>query len=287
MRTRAWVAALYLAPALLIMGVYLIYPMFRTIYLSLHGPNKEQFVGLANYVEIFTSENMQTTLYNNFLWLTVFVAAVVLLGLVIAVLLDRVRYEKISKAIIFMPMGIQAVGAGIVWKFVYAYAPKGEDQIGLLNAIVTSLGGDPVAWLLERSINDFMVMLPAIWIWTGFSMVFCSAAYKAQPRDVRESARIDGANEWQIFWRITVPMMRIPLITITVSMLTFALKLFDEVYVMTGGNYGTQLLAIDLYENVWKFYNDGLAAAIGVVLLLAIVPAIIYNLRVLRERGVL
>lgn len=295
MRIRPWVPWLYMAPALLFMGVYLVYPMVTNLYYSFMDRYSQKFVGLDNYIWFFTNPQTLETLYNNILWLIIFVIAVVFFGLVIAVLLDRVPYEKVSKALIFMPMGIAAVGGGIAWKFVYAYEPKGEEQVGLLNAIFTSLGGDPIAWTINRmsvfplpswSLNDVMIIIVAVWIWTGFSMIYCSASYKSQPRELRESARIDGASEWQIFWRITIPMMRIPLTTITVAMITFALKLFDEVYVMTGGNYGTQLLALDIYKYIWTFQHWGRASTVAVVLLLAILPFIIYNIWDYRRRGV-
>ena len=285
MRTRPWVPWLYLTPGLLLMIVFLVYPAINNFIISFHGRLAREFVGLANYEYIFTDDRMIGVLGNQVLWLLLYVPIVVLLGVVLAVLLDRVRYERISKGLIFMPMGIQAVGAGIVWKFVYAYAPKGEEQIGLFNAITTSLGGNPIAWLIERSINDFMIIIVAIWIWTGFSLVFSSAAYKALPRDVREAARIDGANEWQVFWRVTIPMMRIPIMTITFTMIAFALKLFDEIWVMTGGNFGTHILSTKMFESV-KATNYGRASAIAVVILMAIIPAIIYNIRLYRQRGV-
>jgi len=285
MRTRPWVPWLYLAPGLLLMAVYLVYPALRNVYISFFGRRSVEFVRLSNYAYIFTDDQMLQTLWNNFLWLTVYVGAVVLLGVTLAVLLDRVPYEKLAKILIFMPMGIQAVGAGIVWKFVYAYAPKSEEQIGLLNAIVTGVGGEPVAWLIDRGINTLMIIVVGIWIWTGFSLVFSSASYKALPNDVREAARIDGANEWQIFWRIIIPMMRIPIMTITFTMIAFALKLFDEIWVMTGGNFGTHILSTRMFQAV-KFTDYGRAAAIAVVILLAIIPAIIYNVRLYRQRGV-
>lgn len=296
MHIRPWVPWLYMSPALLFMGVYLVYPMVTNIRISFFDRFSKEFVGVDNYTWFFTNESTLQTLYNNVLWLILFVGVVVFLGLLIAVMLDKVRYEKISQMLIFAPMGISAVGGGIAWRFVYAYAPKGEDQTGLLNAIVTALGGDPIAWTIEQtsvfpipswSLNDIMIIIVAIWIWTGFAMVYCSASYKSQPRELKESAIIDGANEWQIFFRITIPMMRIPLTTITVAMITFALKLFDEVYVMTGGNYGTRLLALDLYNQLWSFNHYGRASAIAVVLLLAILPFIIYNLWDYRRRGII
>jgi alpha-glucoside transport system permease protein len=296
MRIRPWVPWLYMAPALIFMAVYLVYPMLNNIWISFFDRFSKEFIGLENYIWFFTNDSTVQTLYNNVLWLILFVGGVVFLGLVIAVMVDRVRYEKVSQMMIFMPMGISAVGGGIAWRFVYAYAPKGEPQTGILNAIVTALGGDPVAWTINQSsifpipswsLNDLMIIIVAVWIWTGFAMVYCSASYKALPKELRESALIDGASEWQIFWRITIPMMRIPLTTITVAMVTFALKLFDEVYVMTGGNYGTRLLALDLYNQLWSFNHFGRASSIAVILLLAILPFILYNIWDYRRRGII
>ncbi len=296
MKLRPWVPWLYMSPAIIFMGVFLVYPMLTNLYISFFDKFSDNFVGLRNYIWFFTNEGTLQTLYNNVLWLILYVGIVVLLGLVLAVLLDRVRYEKVAQMLVFAPMGISAVGGGIAWRFVYAYAPAGEDQTGLLNAVVTSFGGEPIAWTINStsifpipswSLNDVMIIIVAIWIWTGFSMVFFSASYKAQPREFRESALIAGANEWQIFWRITIPVMRIPITTISVTMITFALKLFDEVFVMTGGNYGTRLLALELYKQLWSFNHYGRASAIAVVLLLAILPFIIYNIRDYRRRGII
>lgn len=296
MRIRPWVPWLYMTPAFVFMGVYLVYPMVTNIYISFFDKFSKEFVGLGNYVWFFTNSGTLQTLYNNLLWLILFVGVVVLLGLIFAVTLDRVKYEKVAQLMIFVPMGISAVGGGIAWRFVYAYAPAGEPQTGLLNAIVTSLGGDPVAWTINQtsifpipswSLNDLMIIIVAVWIWTGFSMVYLSASYKALPRSLRESAVIDGASEWQIFWRVIIPVMRIPITTISVTMVTFALKLFDEVYVMTGGNYGTRLLALGLYNQLWSFSHYGRASAIAVVLLLTILPFILYNLWDYRRRGII
>jgi alpha-glucoside transport system permease protein len=284
-----------MAPAFLFMGVYLVYPMLTNFYISFFDKFSKNFVGLKNYSWFFTTEAVNT-LYNNALWLILFVGSVVFMGLVLAVLLDRIKYEKIAQMLIFVPMGISAVGGGIAWRFVYAYAPKGEPQTGLLNAIVTGLGGDPIAWTINQasifpipswSLNDVMIIIVAVWIWTGFAMVYCSASYKALPRELHESAIIDGANQWQIFWRITIPVMRIPLTTISVSMISIGLKLFNEVYVMTGGNYGTRLLALELYNQLWSFNHYGRASAVAVVLLLTILPFIIYNLVDYRKRGII
>lgn len=295
MRKKPWVPWLYMAPAFLFMGVYLVYPMLTNFYISFFDKFSKNFVGLKNYSWFFTTEAVNT-LYNNALWLILFVGSVVFMGLVLAVLLDRIKYEKIAQMLIFVPMGISAVGGGIAWRFVYAYAPKGEPQTGLLNAIVTGLGGDPIAWTINQasifpipswSLNDVMIIIVAVWIWTGFAMVYCSASYKALPRELHESAIIDGANQWQIFWRITIPVMRIPLTTISVSMISIGLKLFNEVYVMTGGNYGTRLLALELYNQLWSFNHYGRASAVAVVLLLTILPFIIYNLVDYRKRGII
>ena len=296
MRKKPWVPWLYMAPAFLFMGVYLVYPMLTNFYISFFDRFSKNFVGLKNYLWFFTTESSVNTLYNNALWLILFVGSVVFMGLVLAVLLDRIKYEKIAQMLIFVPMGISAVGGGIAWRFVYAYAPKGEPQTGLLNAIVTGLGGDPIAWTINQasifpipswSLNDVMIIIVAVWIWTGFAMVYCSASYKALPRELHESAIIDGANQWQIFWRITIPVMRIPLTTISVSMISIGLKLFNEVYVMTGGNYGTRLLALELYNQLWSFNHYGRASAVAVVLLLTILPFIIYNLVDYRRRGII
>ena len=284
---RDWTPWLYLAPALVILFVYLVYPIAGTVYYSFFDKRSETFVGLANYTWALTSKPMLIAIRNNLLWLVFFTVFVVGFGLLLAVLADRVRYESPLKSIIFLPMAISFVGAGVIWKFVYAFRPKGAEQIGLLNAIITALGGEPIGWLVNRSINNFALIVVGIWVWTGFCMVVLSAAYKGIPRELIEAARVDGANEWQIFRRITLPLMMPTIAVVTTTMVINVLKVFDIVYVMTNGDFGTEVLANRMYKEMFNFRNYGRASAIAVVLLLAIVPVMLINIRRFQEEEAL
>jgi len=207
------------------------------------------------------------------------------LGLVLAVLLDRVRYESVAKSIVFLPMAISFVGAGVIWKFVYAFRPAGQPQIGILNAVVnTLLGFQPIGWLIERAMNNFALIAVGVWIWTGFCMVILSAAYKGIPRELLEAARVDGANEWQLFWRITLPMMKSTIAVVATTMVINVLKIFDIVYVMTNGNFDTEVIANRMYKEMFAFREFGRASAIAVILLLAIIPVMAVNIRRFQEQ---
>jgi len=285
LRKRGFSHWLYIGPALAILAFFLVYPTVHTIILSFGDKTGEGLSGIANYRFVFTNRAMQTALRNNLLWVVVFTAVTVGLGLAMAVLLDRVRYERIAKSIIFLPMAISFVGSGVIWKFVYAFRPATVDQIGLLNGIVVALGGEPVGWLIERPwINNFALIFVAIWIWTGFCMVLLSATYKGIPKSLLESARLDGASEWQVFWRISFPLMRSTIAVAATMMLITVLKIFDIVYVMTNGNFGTEVIANRMYKEMFQFRNFGRASAIAVVLLLAIIPVMIFNLKRFREQ---
>jgi alpha-glucoside transport system permease protein len=211
------------------------------------------------------------------------VSGTVSFGLLIAVLADKVKYEPLAKAVIFMPMAISFVGAGVIWKFMYNYGSS-RVQIGLLNAIVQVFGGQPVSWLTEPQINTIALIVVGVWIWTGFCMTILAAALKGVSVEVLEAARVDGANEWTVFWKIMVPLI-LPTITVVITtMIINVLKIFDIVYVMTGGNYGTEVIANRMYTEMYANYNPGRASAIAVVLILVIIPAMIFNIRRFREQ---
>ena len=280
MRTARHTPWLYLFPALAMLAAFLIVPTINTIYLSFFGPRSQTFVGVQNYLQAFTSPLMLTAFRNNLLWLVVFTVFTVGVGLALAVLLDRVRYEVAIKSIVFLPMAISSVAAGIIWKFMYAFRPAYANQIGLLNAIVVALGGKPVGWLIERPwINNLALIAVGIWMWTGFCMVIFSAAYKGIPREMLEAARIDGANEWQVFLRITIPFLKSTIAVVTTTMIVFVLKVFDIVYVMTNGSFDTEVVANRMYKEMYSYQNYGLASAIAVILLLAIIPFVVVNIR--------
>lgn len=282
---RVW-SWLFAAPALFIVGFYLVYPALHTWYLSFLDRRLERFVGFENYVRLFATEATRTAIRNNLLWLVTFTVFTVAIGLLMAVLTDRVRYEKVARSVMFMPMAISFAGAGVIWKFMYAYVPPGDPQIGLLNAVVTWLGGEPVAWLSERPwINNFALIAVGVWIWTGFCMVILSAAYKGIPRELLEAARVDGANEWQVFWRVSLPSIAPTVVVVATTMVINVLKVFDVIYVMTNGSFGTEVLANRMYKEMFQFRNPHTASAIAVVLFVAVLPAMIMNVRRLREES--
>ncbi|WP_029215652.1 carbohydrate ABC transporter permease [Kallotenue papyrolyticum] len=275
----------FVGPAALLLAAFLTIPALLTFYQSLFGARSNEFVGLANYAAVFTDRLMRQAFRNNLLWLLIGTSACVVLGLLIAVLADRSKFETIAKSIIFMPMAISFVGAGIIFKFIYAYAPPGEPQIGLLNAIVTALGGEPVAWLTSNQPwNNLWLILVVIWMYTGFGMVVFSAALKGVPDDILEAARVDGATEIQIFFQIIIPYIMGTIITVATTVAIFTLKIFDVVMVMTGGQYGTEVVATQFYRQFFSSRNFGYGAAIAIVLFIAVLPVMFYNLRQLRKQ---
>jgi alpha-glucoside transport system permease protein len=228
---------------------------------------------------------MLTAFRNNLLWVALFVPVTVFLGLIMAVILDRVRYESIVKSIIFMPMAISFVGAGVIWKFVYSYRPVGSEQIGILNAFLSFLGAQPIPWLIERPwINNICLIIVGIWIWTGFCLVILSASYKGIPRELLEAARVDGANELRIFWKIILPLMKPTIAVVSTTMFINVLKVFDIVYVMTNGSFSTEVIANRMYKEMFIFRNYGRASSIAILLLLFIIPMIIINVQRFREQ---
>ncbi|HEY8497408.1 MAG TPA: sugar ABC transporter permease [Limnochordales bacterium] len=280
---KTW-AALFVGPAVVLVSFYLVLPTLHTVYLSFFDRNSQNFVGLENYRYMFTNAAVQTAFRNNLLWLVVFTAGTVLLGLLLAVLLDRVRYEAVAKSIIFLPMAISFAGAGVIWRFVYAFRPEGAPQIGLLNQIVVWLGGTPRAWLIEQPwVNNLALIVAGIWIWTGFCLVILSAAYKGIPRDMLEAARVDGANELQVFRHISLPQLYPTLAVITTTMIINVMKIFDIVYVMTNGQFGTEVLANRMYKEMFQFRHFGRASAVAVVLLAVATVVMVINIRRFRE----
>ncbi len=301
---------LYLAPALIVMAVFIVYPMLNTITLSFQNKNgsapawttcvadrpcwgilENYRYALTNELDTRTLGTLWSTFWrssygNNVKWILVMVTGTVSLGLLIALFSDRVKYEALVKAVIFMPMAISFVGAGIIWKFVYDFGTQ-QVQIGLLNAIVTALGGQPVAWLQTPPINTFMIIVVGIWIWTGFCMTILSASLKSVPTEILEAARVDGATEWEVFWRITVPMIMPTIIVVITVMVINVLKIFDLVYVLTGGNYGTEVIANRMYTEMYINFQTGRGTAIAVVLILVLIPFMILNIRRFREQEAL
>nr|MCU0512971.1 sugar ABC transporter permease [Anaerolineae bacterium] len=277
-RLQPWV---FVGPALLLLAWYLAVPTLRTFYLSLFDANTVNFVGLQNYGAVFTDRIMVEAWRNNLLWMIVGTALTVGFGLFIAILADRSRFENVAKSLIFMPMAISMVGAGVIWRFVYDLNP----DIGLLNAIHTGNGGEPQGWLtLLQPQNNFFLIIVMVWLQTGYAMVLLSAAIKGVPDELLEAARVDGANEFQIFFRIIIPSIAGTLVTVVTTVVIFTLKIFDVVMVMTGGQFGTEVIGVRFYREMFSNGNAGYGSAIAIVLLLAVIPVMIYNLRQFSKR---
>jgi alpha-glucoside transport system permease protein len=277
---------LYLLPALAAIGLYLIYPTIQTFVFSFANAQGTAFVGFDNYTSLLGSKNFQNTLFNTLLWILVAPAATIAIGLVIATLADRLRPtgEKIAKTLIFLPLAIGAVSAGAIWTFVYSTNPPTQKQIGLLNGIWTGLGGDPVNWLQISTfrLNSFMLMVILLRIQAGFAMVLLSAAIKGVPTETLEAARLDGAGEGAVFFRIVIPQIRTTLITVFITVLIGVLKTFDIVYVMTNGNFNTNVIAVDFFNQLFTNNNYGFAAAIVVMLLIVMIPVLVFQVRQFR-----
>jgi alpha-glucoside transport system permease protein len=277
---------LYLLPALAAIGLYLIYPTIQTFIYSFANKQSTEFVGFDNYTKLLSSKSFQNTLFNTFLWILIVPAVVIAFGLLIATLADRLqpRGEKLSKTLIFLPLAIGGVSAGAIWKFVYQANPPGQKQIGLLNGIVTGFGGDPVNWLQISTLrfNSLLLMVMLLWMQAGFAMVLLSAAIKGVPTETLEAARLDGAGEGAVFFRIVVPQIRTTLVTVFITVLIGVLKTFDIVYVMTNGNFNTNIIAVDFFNQLFTNRNNGNAAAIVVMLLIIMIPILVFQVRQFR-----
>jgi len=274
---RPW---LFLGPALILLGVYLIYPVIATFILSFYDRSGDYYVGLANYRWAFFDQQFRQSIFNNILWLAVVPAACTFFGLVIAVLTDRIWWGNIAKSIIFMPMAISFVGASVIWKFIYEFRGGNEAQIGLLNAIVKAIGGDPQIWISLPFWNNFFLMLILIWIQTGFAMVILSAALRGIPEETIEAAVIDGANGWQIFWKIMVPQIWGTIAVVWTTITILVLKVFDIVLTMTNGQWNTMVLANLMFDWMFRGGGDsGRSAVIALVIMAAVTPIMIWNIR--------
>jgi alpha-glucoside transport system permease protein len=277
-RILPWV---FVGPALALLAVFLVYPAAGTLVRSFTD-NEGQFT-LANF-QVMTDPEFVQILRNNAIWLIVGTAGSVLLGLVIAWLFDRVRREALAKTFVFLPLAISLVGASVIWGFVYAWQPAGQPQIGLLNAIVVGLGGEPIPWLTTSPINVFAEIAILVWLQVGFAMVVLSAAIKGVSIEVMEAARLDGANERQLFFRVIVPMIRGSIITVATTIAIVTLKIFDIVYVTTGGLFNDDVVAVRMFKEVYQFFNDGRGAALATLLFIGVLPVMYFNLRNFRRQ---
>jgi len=276
-RVRPW---LWLGPALAFLALFLVYPMIGTIIRSVQDRTGTSFVGLDNFLWFFGSGDALSALKNNLLWLVFLTIFVVGFGLLVAVLVDKVRYESVAKSVIFVPLAVSMVAAGVIWLYMYQYKPPGAVQTGTLNAAIGVTGLGPVPWLQVQdfSVNTFMLIIVMAWMWTGFAMVIISAALKGINPELMEAARMDGATEWQVFRGIVFPLLVPTIVVVSTTMIITALKAFDIVFTMTSGNLQTNVIANQMYAEMFKFGQYGRASAIAVVLLLAIIPIMFFNI---------
>ena len=282
---------IFIGPAIAILAWYLAVPTVRTFAISLFdrdGLAGGNFVGLSNYVAVFTDRLMREAFRNNiFMWILIATPLTVVFGLLVAILADRSRFERLAKSLIFMPMAISFVGAGVIWNFIYEVKPADSPQIGLLNAVAVGLGSDPIAWTAYTAIspwNNLFLVIIVAWLQAGFAMVLFSAALKGIPEELLEAARVDGATEVQIFFKIMIPYIMGTIITVTTTIVIFTLKIFDVVWVMTGAQFGTGVIATQFYRQSFTARNAGYGSAIAIVLLIAVIPVMIYNLRQFRQQ---
>jgi alpha-glucoside transport system permease protein len=275
----------FLIPALLLVTIGLVVPAVRTTILSFGDRSGDGFVGLDNYVWMFTEPEILGVVGNSAIWVILTPLAATAVGLLYAVLIDRSRFEALAKTFVFLPMAISFVGAAIIWKFVYDYKQIG-DQIGLLNQIVASIFGEDATqhWLALPFWNNFFLIAVMVWIQAGFATVVLSAAIKGIPSEIVEAARLDGVNPWQMFWKVTVPSIRPAIVVVLVTMSIAALKLFDIVRTMTGGEDGTSVLAYEMYSQSFPGQQTGRGAALAVVLFILVIPIIVYQVRSMRQR---
>jgi alpha-glucoside transport system permease protein len=276
---RPW---LYIAPTLLILTFYLVYPSLATLRLSFYDAQSEEFVGFRNYIYAVTSVEMRQSYRNNLLWLIFFTTTTLAVGLIFAVLTDKVKYESLAKSLVFLPQAISFVGAGVIWRFVYDFQPS----VGIVNAMLTAIFPDmrPIGWLVSSQLATYALIVVGIWMWTGYAMVILSAAIKDIPGEVEEAAVVDGASAWQMFWRITVPMIASTIAVVATTLIINVLKVFDLIYVMTGGQYQTNVIANQMYKELYISRHNGRASAIAVILLLMIVPVMLVNIRRFQEQ---
>ena len=278
--TRRLMPFLFVGPGVAMIIYFLALPTIRTFIASLFDRDGSAFVGLQNYIDVFSQPAMLITFRNNLMWIVFGASLTIIFGLIIATLADRSRFEALVKTIIFMPMAISLVAAGIIWKFVYTVKDVSDPQIGILNAFMVAVGGQPQAWVAQlQPWNNLFLIIIVVWLQTGYAMVLFSAAIKGIPHDTLEAARIDGANEIQVFFRITIPTILGTIIAVSTTVVIFTLKIFDIVIVMTGGQYGTDVIATQFYNQYFVFRNFGLGSALAIILLIAVIPIMVYNLR--------
>jgi alpha-glucoside transport system permease protein len=275
---RPW---LFLAPAIIALGLYLAYPVFATFWLSLHqqrAGNVSEFVGLSNYSSMMAEPKFWESMRNNMLWLVFVPALATMFGLLVATLTDRIWWGNIAKSLIFMPMAISFVGASVIWKLIYDARPAGQDQIGILNALYLWFGGtDPQTWLTIPFWNNFFLMIVLVWIQSGFAMVILSAALRAIPEETIEAAILDGANPFQIFFKIKVPQIMGTIVVVWTTITITVLKVFDIVLAMTNGQWETQVLANYMFDKLFRAGDWGVGSASAMIIMLLVTPILVWN----------
>ena len=283
-RWQGWLRyGVFLGPALLLLLVGLIYPALRTIWMSFMDKRSENFIGFDNYIWAFTIPEIQIVLRNTVLWVVFVPIVSTLIGLAIAYMTDRMKSAAVVKSLIFMPMAVSFVGASVIWGFVYNFEPnEKKPEIGLLNAIMRSLGFESQNWLLNAPLNTFLLIVVLVWIQTGFAMVILSAAMKNVPDEVVEAAMLDGASNWNRFIRVTLPMIRGTVVVVLTTITIATLKVFDIVRTMTGGNFQTNVIANEMYAQSFRQLNYGQGSTLAVILFVAVLPIIWYNIRQLK-----
>ncbi|HEY3336882.1 MAG TPA: sugar ABC transporter permease [Propionicimonas sp.] len=284
------VTTAFAGPALLALAFGLVYPALRTVYASFFNRNGREYVGFDNYVQSFTQSEFQIVLRNTALWVLLVPTLATFIGLVYAVLVDRTRFERIAKSLVFFPMAISMVGAGIIWRFMYdfrgvlldANGNVRNNQTGLINQVLVWFGQEPQQFLINSPLNTLFLIVVMIWIQAGFAMTILSAAIKAIPDDIVEAARIDGLHGFGMFRYITVPSIRPALVVVLTTIAMATLKVFDVVRTMTGGNFSTSVVANEFYRQSFVQGNAGLGAALAVILFVLVIPIVVYNVRQMR-----
>jgi alpha-glucoside transport system permease protein len=277
--------------------VLVVYPLIFTIVYSFGDTNAKlkitRWVGFDNYKTLFTEDKEfldldvfppTGALINNLKWVVLYTVLSLALGLLIAILAARVRYEAIVKAVVFIPMAISATAVAIIWRFVYEPDP----DLGALNAFITTFGADPISWIGRADTVNYALIFAYVWASTGFAMVVLSAALKGISEEVIEAARTDGAGEWEIFRRIQLPLLSLPMAVVTVWLLINVIKVFDIIYVLTGGGPGSasEVIAFSMYDETFTNGEGGYGAAVAVVMLLLIIPIMFFNIRRFRSERV-
>lgn len=277
---RPWI---FVGPALFVLTVWLIYPVFASFWYSLLDRTADNFVGFNNYLWAFNDQNFKVAIRNNLLWLIVVPTLSTAFGLLIAYMTDRLWWGQVARSLVFLPMAISFVGASVIWKFIYDFRAGGSEQIGLLNAIVVALGGEPVAWIAIPFWNNFLLMIILVWIQTGFAMVILGAAIRGVPEDTLEAAHMEGANEFTIFFKIVIPQIFGTIVVVWTTITILVLKIFDIVFAMTNGQWNTNVLANLMYDQLFRAGHIGRGSAIAFVIMLAVTPIMLYNIRRARK----